>query len=266
MSPGFLPQKLAQARQQYGFTENEVVSDEGRASVYTRLNVYSSGYLLRLLDCMYADYAISKKFMGDDVFDSFARSYLLYFPSKSFTLYDLGRSFPDFLAKTKPPIEAGGDPAFCDFMDLPIALATIERARREAMRALGTEDDLLGEEISIQDILLNTVKISLPACLHLLELQYPMRRFFEAIQHDKTYELPSPQKSYMAVSRKNFRVVMVDLTEMQYLLLSACQTNSDLYNATSMVATACNVPAASILADAYLWLPDFQRNGLINWA
>jgi hypothetical protein len=263
-TPGYLPQKLGQARHLHGLDETEVVSNEGKASVYARLNVYTSGYLLRLLDCMYADYAISKKFMGDEVFDSFAKAYLLYHPSTSFTLYDLGKAFPDFLNKTKPPEQEGGDPAFEEFMAIPIALARLERARQEAMRAPGTEDKLqLEYEISIQNILFNTLKITTPGCLQLLELDFPMVKFFTSVYRDEEYEMPSPQKTFTAVSRKNYRVSMCDITENQHMLLTFIQTGDSLYDAINTTASFCKIPASTLMTDVYLWLPKFQANGLI---
>jgi len=267
MTPGYLPQKLGQARHLYALSEMDVVANEGKASVYTRLNVYSSGYLMRLLDCMYADYPISKKFMGDEVFDSFAKAYLLYHPSTSFTLYDLGKDFPLFLAKTKPPGMVGDDQQLQDFMDLPVALTKLERARQEAIRAPGTEDGTQRDEgISMQDILFNIVKVSAPACLQLLELEFSMIRFFTAVYRGEDYELPLLQKTFLAVSRKNYKVTMTELTETQYILLSVCQTEDNLYNAIATTASLCKVSASVLLADVYLWMPLFQKNGLMAWS
>ncbi|QEC79670.1 HvfC/BufC N-terminal domain-containing protein [Mucilaginibacter ginsenosidivorax] len=268
ITPGHLPQKLGQAWHLHGLDEADVVvADEGTASVYTRLNVYSSGYLLRLLECMYADYAISRKFMGDEVFDSFAKAYLLYHPSTSFTLYDLGAAFPGFLAKTKPPVIAGDEPDVDDFMNLPIAFAKLERARQEAIRAPGTEGAIEhDQEISIQDILFGVVKITTPGCLRLLELDYPMISFFTSVYRDEDYELPSPQKTFTAVSRKNFRVTMTDVSEIQYTLLSLCQAGDNLYDSVTATASFNKIPSSELLADVFLWIPLFYKNGLIDWA
>jgi hypothetical protein len=266
MTPGSLPQKLGQAKYAYGLDEGEVVANEGKASVYTRLNVYSNGYLLRLLDCMYADYAISKKFMGDEVFDSFAQAYLLYHPSTSFTLYDLGKAFPGFLAKTKPPVTAGDENAIDDLMNLPIALAKLERARQEAMRAPGLEHIIPREAgVTIQDILFNTVKIVTPDCLRLIELDFPMTGFFRSVYRDENYELPQPARSFLAISRKDFRVTMTDLTETQYTLLSVCQTEPNLYDAITTTASFCKIAPSVLLADVFVWMQKFEVNGLIYW-
>jgi hypothetical protein len=265
MAPGFLKQKVGLANQRYDMNEHDVVSDEGNASVYARLNIYSSGYMLRLLDCMYADYAISKKFMGDEVFDSFAKAYLMYHPSTSFTLYDLGEAFPSFLEKTKPKVEEGEDPSDNYYLDIPAALAKVERARQVAMRAPGTESDAPDEDaVNIQDMFFNTLHVSIPECLQLLELDFPMKAFFGSVYREEEYELPSPQKTFMAVSRNNYRVVMEEITEVQYRLLQECTNHTNLYSAISALSVGQNIPSSQLLTDAFLWLPYFRNCGFVQ--
>jgi len=262
MAPGFLNQKIGLANHLYQVHETDVVSNEGSASVHQRLNVYSSGYMLRLLDCMYADYAISKKFMGDELFDSFAKAYLMYHPSTSFTLYDLGKAFPDFLDKTKPQPEEGADNSH---FDIPATLARIERARQVAMRARGIEHSMVdASQVNVQDMLFGTLNISVPECLQLLELDFPMKQFFEAVYREEEYELPSLQKTYMAISRKNYHLILEEITETQYLLLTECRKNTNLYDAISIVSAGHNIPSADLLADACLWMPFFRKCGFIQ--
>ncbi len=260
-APGYLPHKIQQAQLLYQLNENDIVSDQGKASVLDRLSVYSSGYILRLLDCMAADFPVLQKFIGEEVFNSFVKAYLFYHPSTSFTLYDLGKSFPEFLSRTKPQ-EASDEEA--QFLDLPIALAQLERARQEAMRAPGTEEnDSHLHDISIEDIMFQSMNIAVPQCFQLLELTFPMKYFFEAVYRDEAYDLPLPAKTYMAVSRKNYRIVMEELMEWQYVFLKECAVPVNLYSAIASTATLCQIPSATLLADIYLWLPFLQSNGFV---
>jgi hypothetical protein len=262
MAPGFLNQKIGLANHLYQVRENDVVSDEGNASVHARLNVYSSGYMARLLDCMYADYAVSKKFMGDELFDSFAKAYLMYHPSTSFTLYDLGKAFPDFLDKTKPKPEEGIDSSH---FEIPAVLARVERARQVAMRAPGIENSAVDtSQVNIQDLLFGTLNISVPECLQLLELDFPMKQFFHSVYKEEGYELPSPQKTFMAISRKNYHLVLEEITETQYMLLTECRKHTNLYDAISVLSADHNISSAALLADAFLWMPFFRKCGFIQ--
>jgi hypothetical protein len=262
-SPGYLPQKLARANHAYQITEVDIVSDEGNASVYDRLNVYSSGYILRLLDCMSADFPVLQKFIGEEVFNSFVKAYLIYHPSSSFTLYDLGKAFPGFLSRTRPKTIPGEEDGNSAFLDLPIALAQLERARQEAMRAHGTETSDSRDDITMEDIMFQPIRVSVPGCFQLLQVAFPMKQFFEAVYRDEEYELPLPQKTFMAVSRKNYRVVMEELTEWQYLFLKQCAEPIGLHQAITNTAAATQIPQATLLADIYLWLPFLQSNGFV---
>ena len=262
MAPGVLNRKIGLANHLYDVQEDEVVSDEGPASVHQRLNVYSSGYTARLLDCMHADYAISRKFMGDELFDSFAKAYLMYHPSTSFTLYDLGKAFPDFLDTTKPQVPEGGDSSY---YDIPAALARVERARQVALRAPGTEGNTDNEnQVNIQDVLFCTFNINVPQCLQLLELDFPMKQFFEAVYRDEDYELPSPKKTFIAISRKNYQIILDEISEIQYLLLNECPNHINFYQTIAAIAQSQKISLSDLLADACLWLPYFSKCGFIE--
>lgn len=262
VSPGFLDEKLNRARRIYSLQAEDLITAHPQATMHRRLNVYTSGYLARLLECMNADYEVLRKFTGDEVFESFAKAYLLYHPSQSFTLYDLGNAFPDFLDKTIP--KATTVNTADDFMGIPIALARLERARQEAMRAMGTENDEISKiEISIDDVLFKAITTKLPACLTLLKLAYPMKDFYDAVDADRLYELPQPMDTYMAISRKNYRVTITELSHTQFVLLKNCKIQGGFYKAVSETAIVCGVKLADILADCCIWLPMLSEKGVM---
>ena len=68
----------------------------------------------------------------------------------------------------------------------------------------------------------------------------------------------------MAISRKNYRIVLEEITEMQFLLLQECKNHTNLYEAISTLSTKHNVPSADLLADAYLWIAYFRKCGFIQ--
>jgi len=87
-----------------------------------RLSIYANAYYSRLLECMGANYPILKQALGEEVFDSFAFEYLQRYPSRSYTLDDLGKRFAQFLGETRPE-EEGEEVGWPDFL---IDLATFE--------------------------------------------------------------------------------------------------------------------------------------------
>src|SRR5690348_5603885 len=137
---GGLREKLNAAARQHGLRAEDVVAETRGLSAHERLAVYTGGYVLRLLECMRADFPVLRGFVGDSVFDTFAKAYVITMPPSSHSLYDLGAEFSKFLEETKPnnwTLDAG----ISDMLDLPPELARIERARAEVTRAHGTEDD-----------------------------------------------------------------------------------------------------------------------------
>ena len=130
---------LALAAQAQGLTLEDMIMPPPRGDARARVAVYAGGYLARLLACLRADFPLLARVMGDEVFDFFARRYLHHCPSRSTTLYDLGARFADFLAASQPPsAEPHAELA------LPVALARLERAYVECLRAPGLEHAALG--------------------------------------------------------------------------------------------------------------------------
>ena len=124
----------------HGLHAEDVVAEKRGLSARERLAVYTGGYVLRLLECMREDFPVLRGFVGDSVFDAFAKAYVITLPPTSHSLYDLGADFPRFLEETKPK-NWQLDSGISVMLDLPPELARIERARAEVLRARGTEDD-----------------------------------------------------------------------------------------------------------------------------
>lgn len=66
------------------------------------LNIYRSAYRVRLLDCLRSAFDKSRKWVGDDSFDTAAAHHLILHPPNSWTLDDVGRGFSDTLANLFP--------------------------------------------------------------------------------------------------------------------------------------------------------------------
>jgi hypothetical protein len=266
-TPGSLQHKLQAAENNYGLTEHDVVSSEGTASVYERLHVYSSGYVLRLLDCLCADFPVLRRFVGADVFEAFAKASLVYGPPVSYTLYDLGKTFINFLETTRPTRSDERTQPADPLLDLPIEMAKLERARQEALRAPGTEDDseAAATDINLESILFqgNELRVASPECLRLLELKFPLLSFFHDVSTLDNYSLPAPQKTYVAVSRKNYRITTQELEEWQYHFLLSCREPITLSAAIQATAKASGHSDADLVADLLLWLPVFFDNGFL---
>ncbi|XZF14630.1 HvfC/BufC family peptide modification chaperone [Chitinophagaceae bacterium MMS25-I14] len=256
-SPGTLPVKIGRAQHTLQLSETDVVLQQHNAGIYERLSIYSNGYVLRLLECMGADYPALKSFLGDAVFHQFAKAYLAQNPSHSFTLYALGAAFPDFLERTRPQNRTDIDAAM--FL-LPAAIASVERARQEVIRAEGLEHTIPGVAESIFPM---SHILQQPPCLRLLELPFPVKTFYENIIREQPYEIPAPATTYLAVSRMHYRLIMTELEHWQYELLLQCKEPTDMLQAVKHVAEKCGLQMEAIWAEIFLWLPMMREQGLV---
>lgn len=74
------------------------VSDQGRASAETRLNVYAHAYRSRLKEVLETDYPALAAAIGCERFNQLAEDYITHYPSSFFSLRDFGNRFPTHVA------------------------------------------------------------------------------------------------------------------------------------------------------------------------
>jgi hypothetical protein len=252
---GSLSEKLQSATQQYGLGIEDVVAEKRGLSARKRLSIYTSGYVLRLLECMRADFPALRNFVGDSVFDAFAKAYIISEPPKSPSLFDLSAGFPQFLEETKPqPSSLEAD--LSALLDLPPELARLERARAEVMRARGAENDpLRTEPFSPLAIFSEEVMLQATPCLRLLELKFPLVDFLRRSDQRERPEPPAPRVSFAAIGRSNYQVHIEEATVWQYAFLKACERPLSLYLAVQRAAEKSEKEPAFVLAELVVWLP-----------
>ena len=80
----------------------KLIKPNSRLSGKERLQIYQTGYLARLRDCMEKQFVALKYALGDELFQAFSDDYLQRYPSESYTLSNLGNRFALFLEETRP--------------------------------------------------------------------------------------------------------------------------------------------------------------------
>jgi len=252
---GGLREKLEAAASRHGLRAEDVVAERRGLSAHERLAVYTGGYVLRLLECMRADFPVLRGFVGDSVFDAFAKAYVITMPPVSHSLYDLGADFPRFLEETKPKdwtLDAGINA----MLDLPPELARIERARAEVLRARGTEDDPpAAEHLSPFAIFGAEMTVQAPPCLRLLEMKFPLVEFLKTSETGERPEPPAPRTSFVAVGRSNYRVHVEEISLWQFAFLRACERSTSSYSAVRVAAVESGRDPGQVLAELAIWLP-----------
>ena len=262
---GGLGEKLDAAARQHGLRAEDVVAERRGLSARERLAVYTSGYVLRLVECMRADFPVLRGFVGDSVFDAFAKAYLITRPPSSPSLYDLGANFPKFLEETKPDRERF-DAETGAMLDLPPELARLERARAEVMRARGTEDDPPADEpLSPFAVFGEGPTLQATPCLRLLELKFPLVDFLKSSNLEERIEQPTPRTSLVAIGRSNYRLHVAEISDWQFAFLRACERPASSYPAVQVAALESGRDPGQVLADVAVWLPVAFERGFLRW-
>ncbi len=261
---GGLEEKLRAASREHGLSAGDVVADRRGLSAEERLGIYTRGYVMRLLECMRADFPALCGFVGDAVFDAFARAYIISNPPGSPSLYDLSAGFAQFLEETRPADAALGA-GLSVMLDLPAELARLERARAEVVRARGTEDDPSRTE-SFAPLAIFTEELTLRAtpCLRLLELKFPLVDFLRQSDRGGRPEPPAPRRTFVAVGRANYHVHMEEVEPWQFAFLKACERPVSLYSAARRAAVEGGRETGQVLAEVAVWLPLAVEFGYVS--
>lgn len=252
---GNLDEKLRAAALRHGLSAEEVVAERRGLCARERLGIYAGGYVLRLLECMRADFPALRGFVGDPVFDAFAKAYIITRPPRAPSLYHLGADFPQFLRETKPSGERF-DAGVSAMLDLPPEIARVERARAEVMRAPGAEDDPPpAEPLSPFAVFGEGLTVEATGCLRLLELKFPLVDFLKSSDRGERPDPPAPRATLVAVGRSNYRVLVEEVAPWQFAFLKACERPAPLYEAVRDAAREAGEETPQVLAGVAVWLP-----------
>lgn len=263
---GGLPDKLRAASRRHGLEAEDVVVEARGLSARERLDIYAGGYVLRLLECMRADFPALRAFVGEEVFDAFARAYIISEPPCSTSLCELSAGFPRFLAETKPRGDGLGA-GLSDMLDLPPELARLERARAEVMRARGTEGDPpRAETLSPLAVFGAGLLLQTTPCLRLLELKFPLVDFLRRSERAERPEPPRPRPAFAAVGRSNYRVHVEEVSPWQFAFLRACERPASPYKSAQRAAAESGKEPAQVLAELSMWLPAAMELGFLRRA
>ncbi|MEI9927235.1 MAG: DNA-binding domain-containing protein [Sphingomonas sp.] len=224
------------------------VHGDNRLTAEARLGIYAQGYRLRLLECLRTEYPVLAALAGPTAFDLFAQGYIAAHPSRSYTLYDFGADFAEYLEAARPA--GDGDPQALDAV--PAALARIERAKAESHRARGVEEEPgVGFDPALVALLGFDRAYRRPDSLHLLELPFDFTETLAAAERKEPPPLPAFAPSRVAVARAHYRVECHALEAWQYAWLASLPDANG----------ACGPPSADPRVAA--WLPVAISGGLV---
>lgn len=231
-----------------------------------RLRVYTSGYYLRLLECLKGDFPVLQGFLSDEVFGIFAKGYIYSVGSQSYSLLDFSKNFPDFLRQMSPP--ANTDEERYRYL-FPYELARIERLLIEVATDKGFETD---EAMNLpagannfwtgfsEDSYLQT-----PPCLRLMEAHFDLCAFLDDPQPVEQRAIPEPSQTYIALYRRQYRLHKTKLEPWQYYWLSYIKEGNTSYQSLlEQTALASQKQLGELRADLLFFVPFCEAQQLVK--
>lgn len=245
------------------------IKPNDRLTSFERLEIYSRSYWFRVLDCFYDDFPALRAVLGDRPFLRLAEAYLAKYPSKSFTLRNLGSRLEKFLREE--PQWAGKK------IDLALDVARFEWAQvvafdSEAKPPLHV-DELLGADPA-------KLRLGLQPYVTLLALDFPVDDFAIAVKRRdalrgeasntpdaapkaaRLSKVPPPKRgrAFVAVHRLDNQLYYKRLAPEAFALLSALRKGASVERAC-VRALRGTAPNADWPAQIKKWFENWSALG-----
>lgn len=223
------------------------IKPNDRLTSLERLEIYNRQYWFRLLDILYDDYPGIRAIIGDGAFHEMSKAYLEKYPSRSFTLRNLGSKLERFL--TEQPQWAGERQA------MVLDMARFEWAQVVAFD--GPANPVISPAV-VAKTDPRKLKLSLQPYLTMLDMAYPLDDFIMAVKRQsdalrseasnaietpgkrkkhKPIRLPRAKKTQLVVHRYDNMLFYKRLEPAAFEILSQL-------NAGRPLAKACEIAIA----------------------
>ncbi|HEY4259223.1 MAG TPA: DNA-binding domain-containing protein [Schlesneria sp.] len=226
-----------------------------------RLEVYSNAYKARLIEVLIGEYPAFVHALGEDAFIGLASGYLEVHPPASYTLGELGRSFADYLAETRPPNDSeDGSPDWADFL---IDLARLERCYSEVFDGPGIEElppldpDCFRHLTPEQWV---TSRLVAAPCLRLAVYRFPVHEYASSVRHQQEPDSPIAEITRLAIHRREYVVRRTTIDAIQFDLLTRLVEGASIGQALDQLMAA-NSQAVVTADELTAWFRDWAAAG-----
>jgi len=193
-----------------------------------RVGVYHGMYLMRMEEALETDYPVIRYHLGDHQFGHLVREYVQRYPSTSYTLNRLGDQLPQFFLD-EPEWH---DAAFLH--DLArLELAMTEVFDEEESSALGSEELEAVPPEAWEEARLRPI----PA-FRLLAFKHAVVPNLVAYHEDRPSPGPRRRASWLALYRRDYSVLRLELTRAEFDLLKAIVDGAPLGKALTAAAAS----------------------------
>ncbi len=217
-----------------------------------RVEIYHGMYLLRMVEALEADYPALRHFLGEAAFEELVTDYVQSFPSRSYTLNRLGDHLPGFLEEQRERRNA----AF--LADLARYELAVTEAFDERESPVLTPDEVK----AIAPEAWPSARLVPVAAFRLLALRHPVTAAVEASKNGADPPAPRRRSSWIAVYRRDYSVMRLDLTRPQHDLLAALAAGAPLGDAVARATLA--LPASRREGAVARWFSSWVAGGMFS--
>lgn len=226
-----------------------------RLSPSEQLAIYREQYLERHLGCLCDDFPAVLGLLGGEPFLALGKAYLAVHPPSSFSLRDLGGSFPAFLR-----VSLAADP----LLGVAVDLALLDWALLEAYDAADApplDPAMLAAATPEQ---LDEVRLSFAPSFSVVALGHPVHRIHGASCAGDPFELPAPSPTWLAVQRRGTEIGWAEIPRLAGLAIEALRGGEPLAVALDRVASGLDEGDTELLARSLgSWFAAWVQEGWV---
>ncbi|MEJ2408184.1 MAG: DNA-binding domain-containing protein [Novosphingobium sp.] len=226
---------MAQQAPPAGAVAERLLDREGFAAC-EGLAIYRRAYLARISGAMRAQFPALCHALGEPLFNEFAKAFVHEQPPQSYTLYDLGRRFADYLENQRPDRGKAGHEReiWIDFM---IDLARFEYRLFQLYDAPGAE----GMRMAVPDT--GDDRLRLQPAITLGRHRFNVAPYYHAVRREQPVPTPDEGENFLVLVRTDYIVRTIPLRAWEFAILEAMQPGHTLAAAIPLALERLAVPA-----------------------
>lgn len=238
-----------------------VIGRSRSLSAAQRLEIYVDAYYARLMECLDGEFAATRHAVGDELFAALSFGYLQSYPSRSYTLGQLGANFPRYLAESRLHAGAAPEDAPASWPDFVIELATFERSLYEVFDGPGTERGgtlQAGELAQMPPAAWNEMRLVPAPCLRVHCFDHPVHEYWSGWKDEQQPAAGQPRATHLAIHRRDYVVEHRELSGGEFALLAEIVGGASLAQAIARaVESAGGEPLESRIGETFArWAGD----------
>lgn len=231
---------------------SDVVLPSDTMTSAERVGVYHGMYLMRMEEALSTDYPMIRYYLGDDAFTQLTKNYVERYPSQSYTLNRLGDHLPQFFS----------DQPKCPQTELLHDLARFELAMTQVFDEQESPVLSVEELEAIPQDAWGEARLRPIAAFRLLAFRHAVVPHLVAYHDDRPSPSPRRRASWVALYRRDYSTLRLELTRAEHDLLSSLAGGTPLGEA--LAAAASTQKSSRQRAQIFRWFRTWLAEGLFT--